>query len=182
MSEDIINPLNRVYPNRNLELRMLIKKAYEFGKNIAQEPSANLSMGVLDHAVKRQDSYVSRIREMVTALAAKPVPDKPGIHPTTYAVDLTDRYPQFQEDVNGKMTPINEETELLAGAWLELAAGLAKSQSAAIPGGMHEADKLRAVNNIDVIAKYMDEFRKRPILDVPETADAGAPLIVGGGQ
>lgn len=182
MAEENANPLNRLYPNRNLELRMLIKKSYEFGKNIAQEPSANLSMGVLDHAVVRQDSYVKRIKEMVEALFSKPIPDKPGIHPTTYQVDLTEKYPQFQEDVNGNMVPLNEETELLAGAWLELACGLARSQSAAIPGGLHEADKLRALNNIDVIAKYMDEFRKRPILDVPETADPGAPLGISSTQ
>ena len=113
---------------------------------------------------------------MVTALGSRPIPDKPAVHPTDYPIDLSEVYQQFQSDVNGNMVPLNEETELVAGAWMELAVGLAKSNSAGIPGSLIEHDQNRTLKNLDVIGKYMDEFRKRPILDVPETAEPGALL------
>ena len=43
-----------IYPNKNAELRMVAKVAYEFGRNIAKEPSAAVSIGVDEHAMKRQ--------------------------------------------------------------------------------------------------------------------------------
>lgn len=172
--------LFKVYPNRNIELRAVAKKAFEFGRNIAQEPSANLTTGILDASIDRQDEYVSRMKEMVEALASRPIPDKPYVHPTDYPIDLSTPYPQFRSDIHGGETPLNEETELLAGAWMELAVGIAKSNSAAIPGSMIEHDKDRAIKNLEVIAKYMNEFRKRPILDVPETAEPGARLLADG--
>ena len=171
--------LFKVYPNRNPELRAVAKKAYEFGRNIAQEPSANLTMGILDAAVERQVEYIARTKEMVTALASRPIPDKPAVHPTNYPIDLSKPYPQFRSDIHEKDIPLNEETELIATAWMELAVGLAMSNSASIPGSMIEHDKGRALKNLDVISKYMDEFKKRPILDIPETAEPGAELRTG---
>ena len=61
-----------IYPNRNAELRSLAKQCYEFGKTIAKEPSAALSSGLDEHALKRQKSYIDYAKGMVDALHAKP--------------------------------------------------------------------------------------------------------------
>ena len=48
--------LFKKYPNRNAELRAVANAAYEFGKTIAKEPSAALSSGLDEHAIKRQEA------------------------------------------------------------------------------------------------------------------------------
>ncbi len=165
-----------VYPNRNKELRMLAKKAYEFGRNVAAEPTANLSMGILDHTILRQKEYVARTRELVEALAARPIPDAVLTHPVDYDIDLTELYPTYKSALGGGDRPLNEDSQLLMEAWMELAVTVSRSQSASVGGGMINHDKARVVEQLDVLDKYLAEMEKRPILDVPETAEPGAPL------
>ena len=172
--------LFQIYPNYNPELRMIAKVAYEYGRNIAESPSAAATIGVLDHEIKRQDQYISRMNDMVDSLHDKPIPDKPQVHATGYDIHLDEEYPMFQTDVNGNEVPLNEFTELVAIKWMEFAVELAMSNSAAIPGGLIDFDHIRARNNLAVLGKLMDEFRNRPMIDVPETAEPGAPLKVRG--
>ena len=170
------------YPNRNPELRMIAKMAYEFGRNIAESPSAAATIGVLDHEIKRQDQYVKRMQDLCESLHAKPIPDKPQVHATGYPINLTETYPMFQTDVAGEEVPLNEFTELIAIKWMEFAVELAMSNSASVPGGLIDHDHVRAQNNLAVLAKLMDEFRERPMLDAPETAEPGAPLKARGAK
>lgn len=168
-----------VYPNRNRELRSLVKTMYEFGMTIATEPSAAHTHGLDVHALKRQRSYVEHAKAMVEALHAKPIPDNPATHPTDLPVDLTAPYTTFVQDVSGNIIPINEATQLLAESWMFTAVELVKSNSAALAGSLVEFDYIRAVNNLDVISKLLDEVEDRPMLDLPETANPGSAQGAG---
>jgi hypothetical protein len=162
------------YPNKNVELRAIAKTAYEFGKNIAQEPSAGMSLGLDEHALRRQGEYIEILRGMVEAIHARPIPDMPYVHPTQFPIDLSDEYSQFTTDEHPM--PINEDTQLLAQYWMMLASELAKSQSAGLAGSLTDADYARAVTTLDVIQQYRDEMEVRPTIDLPETAFPEATL------
>ena len=166
--------LFQVYPNRNAELRSLAKQCYEFGKTIAKEPSAALSSGLDEHAIRRQLSYVDHSVNMVEALHGKPLPDMPATHPVTLDINLSDPYVTFTTSVGGDEVPLNESTQLLAEYWMITAVELAKSQSAALAGSMVEFDYQRAINNLGVLSKLIAELQERPILDLPETAEPGS--------
>jgi hypothetical protein len=164
--------LFKVYANKNVELEAVTKQCYEFGQNIAQEPSAGMSMGLDEHALGRQRQYVARARYVVEALHARPIPDMPYTHPTRFDVDLSEEYLQFTKDE----IPINEDTEYLARQWMQLAVTLVGGQSAGIAGSLIDPDYTRAVNILAVIEQYLDEVAVRPIPDVPETAFPEAEL------
>ncbi len=168
--------LFKVYPNKNVELRACAKVAYEFGRNIAQEPSAGLSMGLDPHAIGRQKQYLIRMGDMVGAFHARPIPDIPYVNPTRFDVDLSDPYKQFTQDG----LALNEDTQLLAQYWMIIAVELAASQSAGLAGSLIDADYNRVVNHLAVIQQYVNEVAERPIPDVPETAFPGAALEVPG--
>ena len=168
------NDLFKEYPNRNLELRSVVKQAYEFGKTIAREPSAAHSNGLDIHALKRQRSYVEHALKMVEAINAKPIPDNPASHPTQLPIDLREQYLTFTSDVQGNQIPLNEATQLLAESWMIFAVELAKSQSASLAGSLVDFDYERATNNLNVLGKLLDEVEARPFLDLPETAEPGA--------
>lgn len=165
-----------IYPNKNIELRACAKIAYEFGRNIAQEPSAGLSIGLDEHAIGRQKQYLARMGDMVEAFHARPIPDIPYVNPTRFDVDLSDPYKQFTQD--GLV--LNEDTQLLAQYWMIIAVELAASQSAGLAGSLIDADHGRIVNHLAVIQQYVNEVAERPIPDVPETAFPGAALEVPG--
>ena len=168
--------LFKVYPNKNVELRACAKIAYEFGRNIAQEPSAGLSIGLDEHAIGRQKQYLIRMADMVEAFHARPIPDMPYVNPTRFDVDLSDPYLQFTQDD----LVLNEDTQLLCQYWMVVAVELAASQSAGLAGSIIDADYNRVVNHLAVIKQYVEEVAERPIPDVPETAFPGAPLEVPG--
>lgn len=175
------NDLFLEYPNRNLELRSVAKQCYEFGKTIAREPSAAHSNGLDEHALARQRSYVTHARSLVEAINAKPIPDNPATHPTQLPVNFTEKYLTFTSDVGGSMIPLNESTQLLAESWMILAVELVKSQSAAMAGSLVEFDYNRAMNNLSVLDKLLDENEARPFLDLPETAEPGSGYQVRSG-
>jgi hypothetical protein len=162
------------YPNRNAELRSLAKQCYEFGKTIAREPSASLSSGLDEHALRRQKSYVDHAVNQVEALHAKPLPDMPATHPITFDIQMSDPYITFTTNVGGDEVPLNESTELLAEYWMITAVELAKSQSASLAGSLVEFDYQRAINNLGTLSKLIAELEERPILDLPETAEPGS--------
>lgn len=168
--------LFKIYPNRNMELRAIAKQMYEFGKTIAREPSAAHSSGLDLHAIHRQREYVAHSKAQIAALFAKPIPDLPATHPLALPINLSEVYTQFVIDVNGENVPLNEMTEMLAEMWMVGAVEVSSSQSAALAGALVEFDFNRANNNLDVIAKLLDEIEARPVLDLPETAAPGAEL------
>lgn len=175
------NDLFKVYPNRNSELRTIVKTMYEFGKTIAREPSAAHTNGLDEHAIKRQKSYIDHASRMVEALNAKPIPDNPATHPTDLPVDLSEQYITFTTGVDGNPVPLNEATQLLAEKWMLCAVELVKSNSAALAGSLVSFDFERAANNIEVLGKVLDEIEARPFIDLPETAEPGSGYQVRGG-
>lgn len=168
------NDLFQIYPNRNLELRSVVKQCHEFGRTVAMEPSAAHSNGLDVHALGRQRMYVGHAEKLIEALAAKPIPDNPASHPTQMPIDMSKQYLTFTTDINGNQVPLNESTQLLAESWMILSVELAKSQSAAMAGALVSFDYNRAINNLGVIAKLLDEMEARPFLDLPETAEPGS--------
>lgn len=171
-----MNELHKIYPNRNGELRTVVKQCFEFGRTIAKEPSAAHSSGMDEHAIRRQRQYVDHAENMVDALNAKPIPDLPVSHDPLKNIDLSIEYDYFTEDLEGNLVPLNDYTQLLAENWLSFCAELAASQSAAIAGSLVEYDYERAVNNLAAITKLLNEIEERPTLDLPETALPGANL------
>jgi hypothetical protein len=170
----MFSDLFKMYANKNIELRAIAKTAYEFGKTIAQEPSAGMSLGLDEHALRRQGEYIVILRGMVEAIHARPVPDLPYTHPCQFPIDLSEEYKQFTTDENP--IPINEDTQLLCQYWMVLSTELAKSQSAGLAGSLTDADYARAVTTLDVIQQYRDEMEARPVIDLPETAFPEATL------
>jgi len=164
----------RVYDNRNLELRTLVKTLYEFGRTVSQSQSAAHTNGLDEHAMRRQRSYVDYAMAMLDSLNAKPIPDLPASHPTNYPIDLRTQYIYFLEDVSGNKVPLNESAQLLAEKWMIAAVELAMSNSAAMGGSLVNFDHERAVNNVETIGKLLDEIEARPFLDLPETAMPGS--------
>lgn len=170
--------LFKVYPNKNPELRAAAKVAYEFGRNIAQEPSAGMSIGLDEHAIKRQESYVVAMKGYVEALHTRPIPDMPYVHPTRFDINLSEPYKQFTKDG----LPINEDTQLLAQYWMFIAVELAASQSAGLAGSLIDPDHERITNHLGVISQFLAEMKARKTPDLPETAFPGAMLEVPGTQ
>lgn len=168
--------LFKVYPNKNMELRAAAKTAYEFGMNIAREPSAGMSLGLDEHAVLRQRNYIEIQRGIVDALHSRPIPDMPYVHPTRFDVDLSEVYTQFTKDG----VPLNEDSEYLAQMWMVVAVELAGSQSAALAGSLTDADYNRVINHLGVLSQYLDACEVRPDIDIPETAFPGAALEAPG--
>ena len=166
--------LFKVYPNKNMELRTVSKAAYEFGRNIAQEPSAGMSLGVDPHSLERQRSYVEILRGQLESFHARPIPDMPYLHPERFDIDLSEPYKQFTKDG----LPINEDTQLLAQYWMACAVELAASQSAGLAGSLIDADYNRIVTHLGVITEYLNEVENRPVVDLPETAFPAAGLEV----
>jgi hypothetical protein len=168
--------LFKVYPNKNAELRAAAKVAYEFGDTIAQEPSAGTSIGLNEHALKRQATYVDTMVGYIEALHKRPTPDMPYVHPTRFDIDLSRPYKQFTKDG----IPINEDTELLAQYWMICAVEMAASQSAGMAGSLLDADYNRISNHLGVIKQFIEEMETREYPDLPETAFPGAELEVPG--
>ena len=153
--------LFKVYPNKNIELRAIAKTAYEFGRTIAAEQTAAMSLGVNEHAVRRQREYIQTIKGQLDAFNARPLPDMPYVHPTRFDIDLSDPYQQFTKDG----LPLNEDTQLLAQYWMICAVELAASQSAGLAGSIIEADYRRIANHLDVMTQYLNEIEARPTVD-----------------
>ena len=168
--------LFQVYPNKNVEGRTVAKAAFEFGRNIAYEPSSGMSIGLDEHAIKRQRQYIEAMRGYLTAFHARPLPDSPYTHPTRFDVDLSEPYKQFTQDG----IPINEDTQLLCQYWMMLAVNVAASQSAGLAGSLIDADYERCTNLVDTIEQFVNEMETRVTPDLPETAFPAAELTVPG--
>lgn len=164
----------KVYPNKNAELRAVAKIAYEFGMNISQEPSAGQSLGLDEHAIARQRSYVTTFQGYLNALHDRPIPDMPYVHPARFDINLSEEYKHFTKEG----IPINEDTELLASYWMIAAVELAASQSAGLGGSLTDADYGRVTNHAAVISQLLDEIEARGNIDLPETAYPAAILEV----
>ena len=155
------------YPNSNAELKTIAKACHDFGMETCKEQTAAMGIGVNDHAIARQRQYVQYVSEMLDAVFARPVPDKPYTHPSVLLIDLSERFPQFVDDSD---TVVNESTQLLATMWMELAVSCSMSQSNKLAGSMIEYDYNRAKEQVVVISKYVEELAKRPIPDIPEVS------------
>jgi len=182
MANPDFNAQFKVYPCKNPELTMIARQFFEYGKTIAKEPSASLSSGLDDHAIKRQSDYIARCVLMVEALHAKPQPDMPATHPTNYPANLTPPYQTFVEDINGENVPINEMTLLLSQMWMNCAVELVASQSANLAGSTTEFDYQRTINNLAALKKLLDQMAAAPPVDLPETSLPGSDIGTAGGK
>ena len=176
MANNSFNDLFKIYPNKNAELRSVAHSAYEYGKTIALEPSAAMSQGLDDYAIARQRSYLAQLQGMVDAMAAKPVPDMPAVHPTLFNVDVSTPYQTFFQDVADAKVPLNEQTKLLSEHYMIFVVELCKSQSATQAGSLLSFDVERATANIATMMKLIDEIEARSPVDLPETATPEAQL------
>lgn len=183
------NDLFMVYPNRNSELRALVKLMYEFGKTVAAESSAAHTYGLDYHTVGRQRKYIEKARSNINAVASRPLPDRQGAAKVQLPIDLSEAYETFTTDVSGNAVPLNEATQLLQEQWAICCAELASSNSASLPGSMTAEDAVRALNNVDVIEKLLDEMSvdihsegTDGFLDLPSTAEPGSNYQVRSGN
>jgi hypothetical protein len=177
MANGTMEDLFRLYPCLNPELRMVANQAYKFGKQIAQEPSAALSAGLDEHAIRRQNEYLEYMVSMVDSLKSKPIPDWVRTHPTNWQADLTERYQTFVAGPSGEEIALNDQTLMLSELWLIFSAELLMSQSANMAGSLYEKDYERAQNNLGVLQKMVKEIASRPeFLDLAELGVAGAEL------
>jgi len=174
------NDLFTVYPNRNSELRNVAKFFYEVGKTAAGETSAAHTFGIDEHMLERQRAYVAKARSKIAKLSERPLPDRQGAARVQLPIDFSEPYETFTTDMAGNEIPLNEETQLLAEQWMLMAAELATSNSAALPGSLTAKDAERAANNIDVISKLLDEIEEQQnengdiFIDLPVTAEPGS--------
>jgi len=169
--------LFKVYVCFNKEMTMIARQFYEFGRQIAEEPSAALTAGMDLHALRRQREFLDYANAMITALNSKPIPDLAFTHPVNFAIDMSTPYRMFLETTSVGEVPLNEQTKLLAQHWMTTAAELASSQSAKMAGSMYLKDYERCINNLAVIAKFVDEMEARPqLLDLPELTFADVEL------
>lgn len=182
MANPDFNALFKIYACKNPELTMVSRQLFEYGKTIAKEPSAALSSGLDEHAIKRQNNYVARCVSLVDALAAKPQPDMPASHPTNFPANLTPPYQTFVEDISGELVPINEMTLLLSQMWMTGAVELILSQSANLAGSLTEFDHQRAQNNLGALKKLLDEMAAAPPIDLPETSIPGSEVGTPGAK
>lgn len=173
--------LFKVYANRNSELRALAKLLYEFGKTVAAESSAAHTYGLDQHTVGRQRKYIAKARSSINAIASRPLPDRQGAAKVQLPIDLSESYETYTTDVAGNAVPLNEATQLLQEQWMICASELASSNSASLPGSMTAEDGLRALKNVDVIEKLLDEMAidiksegADGFLDLPTTAEPGS--------
>lgn len=163
------NEMFRIYPNRNTELRTICHEVCEFGRNIAKEPSAAHSNGLDLHAIRRQRQYIEKAKRKLAAIESRPVPDAPITHDFEKPINLSDPYETFTQGVGGELVPINDACQLLQEKWMEIAVELARSQSAQLAGAIVSYDYERAINNVEVIEKMLNEIEEDPFLDLPET-------------
>jgi hypothetical protein len=182
------NDLFRVYPNRNSELRTLVKFLYEFGKTVAAESSAAHTYGLDEHTIRRQRRYIEKARTAINARAARPLPDRQGAAKVQLPIDLSEPYETFTTDVAGNSVPLNEATQSLQEQWMLMCAELSSSNTASLPGSVIAEDAKRALNNVDVIEKLLDELAidiasdgADGFLDLPVTAEPGSEFKVRGG-
>ncbi|MCP5414347.1 MAG: hypothetical protein H6961_07035 [Chromatiaceae bacterium] len=182
------NELFKVYPNRNSELRSVAKLMYEFGKTVAAENSAAHTYGLDEHTVNRQRKYIEKAKSVVNAIASRPLPDRQGAAKVQLPIDLTEAYETFTTDVAGNAVPLNEATQLLQEQWMLCAAELASSNSASLVGSLVAEDGLRALNNIAVIEKLLEEMAidiksegADGFLDLPATAEPNSEFKVRSG-
>lgn len=181
------NELFKVYPNRNSELRSVAKLIYEFGKTVAAEMSAAHTYGVDEHTVKRQTRFLAKAKSKINALQARPLPDRQGAARVQLPIDFSEPYETFTTDMAGNAIPLNEATQLLAEQWMLCAAELATSNSAALSGSLIKADAKRALQNISVLEKLLEEMAvtldsddEDGFLDLPVTAEPGSKFEVRG--
>ncbi len=163
-----VNNFFKKYGNRNNELRSMVHQFFEFGRNVSESQSASLSSGLLQDEITRQKAYIEAARNLIEKISSK-VPDRAATHPNQFPINMVKPYKHFVEDVNGDLKPVNEHTALLSEQWLQLAVNLAESHSAQFSGGIYEADRKRADENLDRVEAWVEIIEEQGALDMPET-------------
>lgn len=154
------------FPVRNAELRSVADFCNEAAWNTAEEPSAGLTIGLDEHAIKRQRGWLKNVRERAVALAERPIPDLPGTVAIKYDCQYGD-VPQMKTK-DGKA--VNGDTEALCIMWQTVAYELVRSNSAAIGGGLIAPDSERLNANITALEQFLDSVEQATLVDFPMSA------------
>jgi hypothetical protein len=156
---------------KNTELLSLADFAYEVCVTTCKEQSAGTTMGLDEHAIKRQAQYIENARARLAGIKDRPLPDLPATHPILF--DRTYVEPDMITS-EGSNTPLNTDAAACAKSWHIVCYELVKSNSAGLGGGMTSYDAARCEQNITAIEQFLDAIAKAADVDFPETADPAA--------
>jgi hypothetical protein len=154
------------FPVRNAELRSVADFCNEAAWNTADEPSAGLTIGLDEHAIKRQRGWLQNANDRADAIKSRPVPDLP----TTANIKYDCQYNEVPSLKAKDGKAINGDSEALVIMWQTVAYELAHSNSAAIGGGTIPADADRLLANLGAIEQFLDSIEKASVVDFPLTA------------
>jgi len=155
-----------IFPVRNAELRSVADFANECAHNVAEEPSAGLAIGFDEHAVKRFAGWLTNLVERADAIIARPIPDLPTTHRIKFDCQH-DEVPSLKS-VDGKA--VNGDAEALVIMFQTIAYELSHSNSAAIGGGVIEADGIRLKANLAAVEQFLSSIEEGTEVDFPNTA------------
>ena len=174
------NDLFGIYHLRNADLHSLACRAYEFGRNLAESPSAGLTNGFEQHTLRRQKGYVAWMLEQIAVISENPTKDMPQTHPVDFDCDLTAPYETFVTNASGVDRPINEDVNNLARQWMLLAVEIVKCNSASLSSALLDHDAERLTNNVMAIEKFLETTADAGVLDLPESTSPDAPVAPHG--
>jgi hypothetical protein len=125
-----------------------------------------LTIGLDEHAIKRMRGWLKNANERAEALSERPIPDLP----TTAAIKYDCQYAEVPVLKSKDGKAINGDSEALCIMWQTVAFELAKSNSAAIGGGLTEPDSIRLVANLAAIDQFLGSIEAASEVDFPMTA------------
>lgn len=150
---------------KNTELAALAQFAHECAVTTAKEQSGGSTMGLNEHAMRRQRQYIENIRARIKSILGRPIPDLPVVHPMNFTVEWSE--PELIS-VDGK--PLNSDAKAVAQTWQIIAYELIKSNSAGMGGGLTSFDGERANNNVGAVEQFLAAIEQAADVDFPETA------------
>jgi len=157
---------------KNVELISLALFCNEVAVTSAREQSAGSTMGLTEHAQRRQAQYISNVRTRLDNLAKQPIPDLPASHPEAYECKF-----EKPEELLGKTgVALNSDASTVAQMWQLIAYELVKSNSAGLGGGLTSFDSSRAEQNVAAVEQFLIGVSEAADVDFPETAEPGAKL------
>ena len=163
-----------VYDVKSEEVAGFCEHLYDLMMNTAKEQSGGMTVGLNEHAIARQRSYVESAKALAKAIFDQPIPDMPRFHPIPIECDFSQKAP-FIRDKNNKV--LNQTVQSLTRKWGTCWFELVGSQSAGLAGGMHTKDYERLIVNLDSIDQFVTVIESQPELDLPETSDPEAQLV-----
>lgn len=156
---------------KNTELGSVAEFSHEVCVTTAREQSAGSTMGLDEHAMKRQRQYITNIRARLDGLIDRPIPDLPASHPLLYSTVQT-----APETITVDDKPLNSDAFAVSQMWQLVSFEMLKSNSAGMGGGMTSFDGIRARQNVTAIEQFLAAIEAAADVDFPETAAPAATV------